>query len=207
MKFEPLGSMEAVESRIRQLDSLMRQYETSGPALPATIVQGSDLPPQFKTFLQGEILKQSPSGDLPKTMPSAANTAQPAQPITQLVESVSQQFGVDKHLVTALIQQESGFNPKAVSKVGAQGLMQLMPQTAKSLGVNDPFNPAENLTGGVKYLKRLMNRYRGNIPLALAAYNAGEGAVSQHGGIPPYKETQHYVRTILANYLKHKPTV
>lgn len=121
--------------------------------------------------------------------------------IGQIVSKISKKYNIDEKLVNAVIKQESGYNIKAKSKAGAMGLMQLMPATAKSLGVKDAYNPVQNIEGGVKYLSGLLKRYNGNIVLALAAYNAGSGAVSKYSGVPPYKETQNYVKSILANYL------
>lgn len=115
----------------------------------------------------------------------------------QDIKEVAEQYGVDPALVQAVIGVESAFNPWAVSRKGAQGLMQLMPRTASALGVRDSFNPRENIEGGVRHLRYLLDRYPGNVPLALAAYNAGEGAVDAYGGIPPYPETQQYVQKVL----------
>lgn len=121
--------------------------------------------------------------------------------ILSMISKISEKHGVDEKLVKAVIKQESGFNPSATSKAGAMGLMQLMPATAKHLGVKDAYNPVQNVEGGVKYLKSMLNKYNGNIILALAAYNAGPGAVDKYSGVPPYQETQNYVKNILANYL------
>ncbi len=124
--------------------------------------------------------------------------------IDEIVETFSSKYNIDGDFIKAIIKQESGFNPNATSKKGAMGLMQLMPSTAKSLGVIDAYNPWENVEGGVKYLKGLLDRFNNDEKLALAAYNAGPNAVKKYGGIPPYKETQNYVNSIMSAYDKIK---
>ncbi len=124
--------------------------------------------------------------------------------IDEIVDTFSSKYNIDGDFIKAIIKQESGFNPNATSKKGAMGLMQLMPATAKSLGVINAYNPWENVEGGVKYLKGLMDRFNNDEKLALAAYNAGPNAVKKYGGIPPYKETQNYVNSIMSAYNKIK---
>lgn len=117
-------------------------------------------------------------------------------PISALIERIAQEEGVDEALVRAVVQVESGGNPNAVSPKGAMGLMQLMPRTAEAMGVRDPFDPEQNLRGGVRLLRGLLDEF-GDVRLALAAYNAGGPAVRRHGGIPPYAETQSFVQRVL----------
>lgn len=115
---------------------------------------------------------------------------------SSIIEEMSQKYNVPESLINKVIEAESSFNPNVTSSAGAQGLMQLMPQTAKHLGVTNPFDPRENIEGGVKYLKQMVDQF-GNWRLALAAYNAGPGNVRKYGGIPPFEETQNYVKKIL----------
>jgi len=130
---------------------------------------------------------------------STAATTEPEAEMTidEHIKEVADRHGVRADLVAAVIEAESEFNPRAVSRRGARGLMQLMPKTAATLGVDDPFDPKANIEAGVKHLRAMMDRFYNNIPLALAAYNAGEVAVIKHRGIPPYRETRAYVKRIL----------
>lgn len=121
------------------------------------------------------------------------------------IGKAADRYGLHPDLVYAVIQVESAFSPSAVSRKGAQGLMQLMPQTASLLGVRDAFNPRQNIHGGVRHLRGLILRYRGNLPLALAAYNTGDRVVDRYRGIPPYPETQQYVQQILSLFWNRLP--
>jgi len=132
---------------------------------------------------------------------SAAVPAAPSD-FDALIVAAAQRHGVDTALIRAVIAVESGYRPGAVSSAGAKGLMQLMDATAQGLGVTDPFDPAQNIDGGTRYLRMMLDRF-GEISLALAAYNAGPGAVERFGGIPPYAETQRYVPAVLEGYRRH----
>ncbi|WP_303393581.1 lytic transglycosylase domain-containing protein [Tuberibacillus sp. Marseille-P3662] len=117
-----------------------------------------------------------------------------------IIRKASAQYGVNEQLIRSVVQQESGFNPLSQSKAGAAGLMQLMPATAQSLGVTNRLDPEQNINGGTKYLKQMLDRFNGNKVLALAAYNAGPGNVEKYNGVPPFSETQNYVKQILETY-------
>jgi soluble lytic murein transglycosylase-like protein len=152
---------------------------------------------------------QAPDADFQKILnTSVQNTKNPTSvsrsEIDNLITKYSEKNGLDEDFVKAVINQESGFNPNATSHCGAMGLMQLMPATAQGLGVSDAYNPEQNIEGGTKYLKGLMDRFDNNKSLALAAYNAGPNAVKKYGGIPPYAETQNYVKKVLSKYDTYK---
>jgi soluble lytic murein transglycosylase-like protein len=202
------SGIDAVESRMKQIEGLIGNIQTrqttavsSKTNLPVDPLKSeSNAPKPFQFYLKEAATTQQPQATGGNS-PSGNERFQSVQP---LINQLSQRYSIDKNLINAVIQQESGFNPLAVSKAGATGLMQLMPNTAKHLGVTNATDPAQNLDGGIRHLKGLIDQFNGNIPLALAAYNAGSGAVKRYEGIPPYKETQHYVRNILSMYLKAK---
>jgi soluble lytic murein transglycosylase-like protein len=124
--------------------------------------------------------------------------------LKEIVSAASSNNNVDADLIMILIGAESGFNAKAVSRKGALGLMQLMPQTASRLGVTDPFDPAANLQGGTRYLRELLDRYHNDLTMALAAYNAGPERVEQYRGVPPYPETQSYIAKVIYDLSRSK---
>lgn len=145
------------------------------------------------------------SDDFQKVLNSKMEQSnQTAKDINGLIEHYSEKNGLDEDFVKALIKQESSFKPDATSNAGAMGLMQLMPATAKGLGVENAYDAEQNIAGGTKYLKNLLSQYGGNKEMALAAYNAGPATVAKYKGIPPYMETQNYVKNVLSTYEKYK---
>src|SRR6185369_5961609 len=148
---------------------------------------------RFKVFMRD--IKKDHKLRTAFKLPGFARNPAEFEPI---ISSCSRQYGVDSSLVKAVIHAESGYNPSAVSPKGAQGLMQLMPKTAQGLKVADSLNPSDNIRGGVRYLKFLLDTFKGDESLALAAYNSGLGSVAKYGGIPPYQETRNYVTKVLS---------
>ena len=162
-----------------------------------------------RRFQSLETYAQNPDKDFQKILDTKVeNKKDPnsvsRSEINELISKYSYQNGLDEDFVKAVINQESGFNPNATSHCGAMGLMQLMPSTAEGLGVKNAYDAEQNIEGGTKYLKGLMDRFNNDKSLALAAYNAGPNAVKKYGGIPPYAETQNYVKSVLSKYDKMK---
>ena len=223
------GGVQSVEARVRQLHMLKAALTQRAQAQNKPINRET-----FKSILADEVKaaaakRQAAQAAQPlstPTHPDAPEAAKPTvaanvgsypypgmgsksiqvrrQALANDVRLMSHKYGLDPLLIDAVIRQESGYQPKVVSKAGAIGLMQLMPATARGLGVKNPYDALQNMEGGVKYLQQQLKRFGGNVALALAAYNAGPNAVAKYGGIPPYKETRHYVRSILKNYLTQK---
>lgn len=207
------GGQQAIQQRALQLQSSINNINNNSvqPGALSNQVPSTGVRP-FQEVLQstaqsqfGSLLTNPATTEVRaqiSTQPALRNYADVSKPqLLSMISKISAKHGVDEKLVKALIKQESGFNPKAKSHCGAMGLMQLMPGTAKTLGVKDAFNPVQNVDGGVRHLKWLLSKYNGNVVLALAAYNAGSGAVDKYDGVPPYAETQNYVKKILKNYL------
>jgi len=176
----------AAAQRVQQLAALIERAR----GIPAG--GGESAAGGFASALQSATASASPVA-----YSASAGAAGGSTPYDALIAQSAQRYGIDPAVLHGLIQQESGFDPSARSSAGAAGLTQLMPGTASSLGVSDPLNPAESIEGGARYLSQMMARFGGNITDALAAYNAGPGAVAQYGGVPPYAETQGYVSKVL----------
>jgi soluble lytic murein transglycosylase-like protein len=190
MNMDITGEIARIQSRIAQIFGTPEDTAASNALSPNDPNSGA-----FAAMVRKELAGQTATTGAPSTMPPAE--------IEQLVQSNASTWGVDPALVRAVMANESGFNPAATSKTGAQGLMQLMPETAASLGVTDAYNPEQNVWGGARYLRGLMDRFGGDLTKTIAAYNAGPGAVEKYGGVPPFAETQSYVKNVLDSYQQY----
>lgn len=189
------GAISGLDITLHRMSEIERGFQTlMARSKTETPVAQSD----FQKILDKTV-------QLEKNTPiKSTNAAKSRAEIDNLIEEYSAKNGLDADFVKAVVRQESGFNPNAKSKCGAMGLMQLMPSTAKGLGVTNAFDAEQNIYGGTKYLKGLLDRFGNNKELALAAYNAGPNAVKKYKGIPPYTETQNYVKSIMKSYDKLK---
>jgi soluble lytic murein transglycosylase-like protein len=176
-------SIDSAMGRVGELSVMLRLAPIPAPATPTATAQSG-----FSTQLASAMTPAAPA--------QAAGSAGPT-PFAAEISEAAARNGVDPKLLTGLIRAESNFDPNATSPAGAQGLTQLMPGTAASLGVTNPLDPAQAIEGGAKYLRQQLDRFGGDATKALAAYNAGPGAVERFGGVPPYAETQAYVRKVL----------
>lgn len=187
----PAADLDAIEQRFSaMISNLTKQIDV----LERSFTQA------VRDMVKGFRAAAAPQGRAAPRAPSASAAPASAGKFTGPIAAAAKKHELDPALLSAVVSQESGFQPRAISRAGAMGLMQLMPETARALGVRDPFDPAQNIDGGATYLRGLIDRYHGRLDLALAAYNAGPGAVDHFGGVPPYPETQAYVKNILATY-------
>jgi soluble lytic murein transglycosylase-like protein len=195
----------AIAQRVRQLQGLIEQTRQVSVGGVLSSVQSNASQPStgnFASALQAATTADAATASVAPLAGQGSDAMEGSAGSSEynpLIEQAAARYGVDPAVLHGLIQQESGFDPSAESSAGAAGLTQLMPSTAASLGVANPLDPAESIEGGARYLSQLMTQFGGNTADALAAYNAGPGAVQQYGGIPPYAETQSYVSKVLGN--------
>lgn len=174
------------------LNELLTDEEVSALSMPVSM----PMPVNGKTVSSFSLPSSSSTPPLSLLKNEAAKDGK----IDDIIERASQLYQIPAKLIRSVVQHESNFNPNAVSRSGASGLMQLMPATARSMGAENVFDPEQNILAGSKYLRELMDKYDGNIGLTLAAYNAGPGNVDKFGGIPPFKETMNYVKKVTSTF-------
>ena len=200
-------ALEKLNAQIERLQSAQSKYSKHSKQYRDAIKQEINLLKQKQQLLQAQakdLEQQIKSGRIIQTGVVTTRTSSSGSAYTgkyaKEINQAAKKYGVDPFLIAAIIKHESGFNPRAVSRAGAQGLMQLMPATARALGVKNPFDPLQNIMGGTKYIAQQLKAFGGDLRLALAAYNAGPGNVRKYGGVPPFKETQNYVKKVLSTY-------
>ncbi len=193
----PAGEL-AVSQRVAQLQALVEQTRQAATgAVPAPPTTAGAAPASSGSPAFAQALQSATAASATPAAAQGSSGSSQSTPYDALIAQAAQRYGLDPAVLHGLIQQESGFDPNSQSSVGASGLTQLMPGTASSMGVANPLNPAESIEGGARYLSQMMSKFGGNTTDALAAYNAGPGAVQQYGGVPPYAETQSYVSKVL----------
>jgi len=188
--------IEQIESRMNQLDERCSGFDNQNPAtVPATFndaLNNASTNVPGLPAAGGRYAPLSPDGQMIQPL----SPANPMANYSSIIQASATKYNLNPELISAVMQVESGGNPNSVSRKGAMGLMQLMPSSASTYGAQNPFDPEQNIDAGSHELSDLMSEFGGNLDLALAAYNAGAGAVRQYGGVPPYSETQNYVRKI-----------
>ena len=181
-------------------EEMLKSSSLPGPLSSiSTNILGSLSPNRLLYTGKNRVFQPSSLSDVRTTMPNVGGSIGSGQ-YAHIIKQAADDYNLPEKLISSVIKQESNFNNQVVSHAGAEGLMQLMPGTARFLGVKDSFDPVQNITGGAKYLRQMLNQFGGNTELALAAYNAGPGNVKKHGGIPPFKETQQYVKNVLGYF-------
>ena len=185
------------QNQNRELLSLLK------PTNPRTAISAPPIPPKQQAAASKN-LKPAIVVEKPKNSSASPSSNKQEDLFNSIILEAAKRHQVEPALVKAIIMAESGYNPKAITPKGALGLMQLMPKTAKTLGVEDGFDPKHNINGGVRYFRQLLNQFGGNVKLALAAYNAGSRKVRQYQGIPPFKSTQYYIERVIKYYQDYK---